>query len=308
MNYPLPRTRTDARCRDGAAGFTLVELLVVIGIIALLIGLLLPALNKARAQAQFTACLANLRSIGQAINIYTVNSKGTLPYGYFDGVLNGNTDYATTAPTNPNVSDWVTLILQSAMGKGGGTYGTLPPQSDRSVFVCPSANPNKLGPQNSALPVLHYSTHPRLMPNLDQRDPAVATPKFLTPYKVTRIKRSSEVLLVFDASQIFVDRNGSALPWAANVDQDGLYRSDTTQGRSWNFLLTKETLNLNVAVFTPNKDWMKLGGGTADIRWRHGRNDAGNFLFADGHAEGRRLRYGVDADLKLNALYVNPQQ
>lgn len=60
-------------------GFTLVELLVVIGIIAVLIALLMPALEKARGKALQVACLSNMRQIGLSCLEYTAQNKGHLP-------------------------------------------------------------------------------------------------------------------------------------------------------------------------------------------------------------------------------------
>ncbi len=65
--------------KNNRRAFTLVELLVVIGIIAVLVSILLPALNRARAQADSVKCLANLRSLGQAMILYVGENKGWIP-------------------------------------------------------------------------------------------------------------------------------------------------------------------------------------------------------------------------------------
>ncbi|MGC4030129.1 MAG: prepilin-type N-terminal cleavage/methylation domain-containing protein [Tepidisphaeraceae bacterium] len=64
------------------SAFTLIELLVVVGIIALLISILLPALNRARQMAQTAQCLSNLRQISVALNAYQTSFKGYMTRSY----------------------------------------------------------------------------------------------------------------------------------------------------------------------------------------------------------------------------------
>jgi prepilin-type N-terminal cleavage/methylation domain-containing protein/prepilin-type processing-associated H-X9-DG protein len=295
-----------------ARAFTLVELLVVIGIIAVLISLLLPALGRARAQAQTAACLANLRSIGQAINIYAINNRQSLPYGsWLGGAMSASPDSRKPDYTNPNdpAVDWSLLLMSNALGRGGQTVGETVGTDGRrldQMFTCPTA----IQDFQKVLRRIHYSCHPRLMPRLEDKTNNDPT-RNLTPYKIGSIKRSYEIILVFDGSQLIssppIGLDGNATAVANGLDQDGLYRGDFTQGRQWNYMLDRPDIDTSRAIFTPNQDWPGGGSTHADIRWRHGKNDTANFLFVDGHADSIRLKKGVNADIKMRNVFVNPQ-
>ena len=103
-------------------GFTLVELLVVIGIIALLISILLPTLTRAREAANRAACLSNLRQLGTAFHLYGVSYKNTIPIGYMSQKQFSYVIYWNNAGSNPPHVSQMGLLYEGKAIKGGRAY------------------------------------------------------------------------------------------------------------------------------------------------------------------------------------------
>src|SRR5205814_2890342 len=139
---PAPRKRK-------AKGFTLVELLVVIGIIAVLISILLPTIGRARKQANTIACMATLRSIGQAMFIYVGENKGSLPYSYYTSSMpSGSAEVQGDA--NSTVYVWWS-VLRAYLRRGGNMDNSII-NNDGSTstrfmraFACPEGHEPEAG-------------------------------------------------------------------------------------------------------------------------------------------------------------------
>ncbi|HSI37171.1 MAG: prepilin-type N-terminal cleavage/methylation domain-containing protein [Phycisphaerae bacterium] len=168
-------------------GFTLVELLVVIGIIALLISILLPSLNKARENANRVACLSNLKQIGMAYMMYTDDNKGWLPKTPKTGA--GQYEDAI----------WWQAARRADIGNQGiGKYLGLS-ESNTKVLVCPS---DEVEHRPSGLYPYSYSINYQLHGN---------GPKAVK--KLTQIRNASSKVMWYEEDESTID-DANAQLWS----------------------------------------------------------------------------------------------
>jgi prepilin-type N-terminal cleavage/methylation domain-containing protein/prepilin-type processing-associated H-X9-DG protein len=122
-------------------GFTLVELLVVIAIIAVLIGLLLPAVQRVRTAAARIQCANNLHQIGLALHNYH-GDNGAFPPGRIRSHVSGNQlCFSVHSQILPYVEqDNVFATINFAAGADTGAQNSVPRQVMLKVFLCPSDN------------------------------------------------------------------------------------------------------------------------------------------------------------------------
>jgi prepilin-type N-terminal cleavage/methylation domain-containing protein/prepilin-type processing-associated H-X9-DG protein len=270
--------------------FTLVELLVVIGIIALLISILLPALNRARESANNVACQANLRQIGQAFYLYADANRDMAPTGEGFG--------------NKRWHESLADLLQTRLNDSGS--GT--------IFHCPSAT-LKAG-------TYHYAPNPRLAPwewtwwgGDPWRRKHEAPTDVDKPFKAQKLlgrRRSAETALTYEMSQLLF-----ANDWAGygNVEWFGwrvanhrflwddrwlIYNADDGAMQS--------AIGTELGAYTFKTDAVDGGSNSrGNLRFRHNKDTTMNVLFLDGHVQSLKRGANDAGEFKYGMLCIDPR-
>jgi prepilin-type N-terminal cleavage/methylation domain-containing protein/prepilin-type processing-associated H-X9-DG protein len=275
----LPLVRWSGRARKG---FTLVELLVVIAIIAILAGILYPVFSQAKAKAQQTACQANIKQLGTAVQIYVQDYDETFPPVYID-------------PVRRTIPD--STLVDNPSGKGfSWTERVYPYVKNEQIFKCKSDPAGAQRTPVNARFLNSYAYNPLFGTQPDPLNAVRLAPGALT---LAQLNNPADAALLWDTP---VDPRQRTGPQSKN----NLSRSITDRTRAVDFLYLNKPEKLKYAeegTFTVAKD--------ASDKWMKPRHaESSNVLFADGHVKTVRdptqgARNSDEVTDKLNRFF-NP--
>jgi prepilin-type N-terminal cleavage/methylation domain-containing protein/prepilin-type processing-associated H-X9-DG protein len=286
--------------------FTLVELLVVIGIIALLISILLPALSRARAQANSVDCQARLRQVGMGLQLYATGNNGVYPWGMLN---HGAPHLSGTVNPYPNEQWWkwhytVSQMLGTDNMKDNNSYWG--PGSQ--VFIDKDTIEGQPWGWRS-----DYIANPRVLLWNDGDDayPPTGGTKEASQRqrRIASIRRPSEAMAVWCAPQ-WSDYGNSSIEiaqcpggwqysWGTYFISPNVQPSQTWIDSYYNQVIPPGNEGGDGALL--QKKWNKDFAGTpwgpvnageffaSAFRFRHMGNTTLNALFVDGHCEPKKV-------------------
>lgn len=298
---------------SGRSGFTLVELLVVIGIIALLISILLPSLNRARQYANLIKCQSNLRQIGMAVRVYASENQDYAPWGDAPGVPALMSDGSTGTGTSIYYAKWPETLSAMLSGEDRNEdYGMA-----GVVQLRPRILP--IFQDTDTLPggVRHYTANIRVFGDRQFEDPYRVTvlgrpagrlASRFHPARLSSLNPSSEIASVWCGNQTSINATApgthpiniaAAATTSRYLDQSAVVVKPD-KGYLVRELIDPEFAEEGVNVPEAGQDRVGTPGPSSGIRTRHMNNTTVNLLFVDGHVESK-----VYSELKRK-LFVVP--
>jgi prepilin-type processing-associated H-X9-DG protein len=263
----------------------LVELLVVIGIIALLISILMPALNTARSQARTVQCQSNFKQIYNAIAMYANQNQGLLPYAGTND--NPAPSRGTWGASGTNAS--IYFELAQFMG-----YANVDNQIWESqvpeIFRCTEFTGDLDAGGSVWCPWVMRTVrfHPRAFPGPDQYTANATSMKGEWPQrKLSSIKSAAEKAAFWDTA-VSINWNMTAVPSGIPLDgwrwSYGHKYCDPSE-TDWD----RGHLNDNLDPGRNREETGYFSGDGATVRFRHNKESTTVVGFFDGHVESRKL-------------------